>query len=64
MLDEKSKYPQPGATRCIVLRRWRDSHGRELVSISTAEPWSVESVDGLSEFVVLETQLSAVDECA
>jgi hypothetical protein len=33
--------------------------GRELASISTADPYSIESSEGLSEFVVLQTQISA-----
>jgi hypothetical protein len=58
-LDAHSEYPQPGAVRCAVLNRWRDTHGRELVRINTADPDLIESSDGVSEFVVLQTQVSA-----
>jgi hypothetical protein len=58
-LDAHSVYPQTGAVRCSVLRRWRDAGGREFVRISTADPDCIESSEGLSEFVVLQTQVSA-----
>lgn len=57
-LDAARDYPQPGAIGCEALARWRDSEGRELVRITTARPDDVESTDGLSEFVVLSTQLA------
>ena len=58
-LDADSEYPQTGAVRCAVLNRWRDGHGRDLVRINTADPDFVESTEGLSEFVVPQTQVSA-----
>jgi hypothetical protein len=58
-LDADSKYPQQGAVRCVVLNRWRDSRERELFRVST-DPWGIESTEGLSEFTVLRTQISAV----
>jgi len=57
-LDAASDYPQHGAIRCEPLARWRDTEGRELVRITTVRPDGVESTEGLSEFVVLSTQLS------
>jgi hypothetical protein len=59
-LDANSTYPQQAAVRCTVLKRWRDTRGRELVSISTAEPDGVESTEDGAEFVVLNTQVSAI----
>ena len=56
-LDGSSTYPTQGAVACAVLARWQDSDGKELARISTAIPYHVESTDGLSEFVVLSTQL-------
>ena len=53
-LDADSRYPRPGAARSVLKRR-RDACGRELASISTADPYSIESSEGLSEFVVLQT---------
>lgn len=56
-LDASCAYPTPGVTRCSVLARSRNSDGREIVRISTTIPDFVESSEGLSEFVVLATQL-------
>lgn len=56
-LDARSEYPQPGAVRCEVLEQWREGTGRELARISTARPDDVETEEGLSEFVVVSSQL-------
>ncbi len=57
-LEATSTYPQPGDIRCEVLAGWRDGSGRGLVRVTTNIPDFVESTEGLSEFVVLATQLS------
>lgn len=51
-------YPQPGFARCEVLARSQDSHGRKLARVTIAKPDGLESMEGLSEFVVLESQIS------
>ena len=61
-LDESSEYPQEGSIGCSVLSRWHDADGRDLVRISTEVPWGIESSEGISEFVVLSTQLRADGE--
>jgi hypothetical protein len=53
-----SVYPQPGFARCEILVRSRDSQGRKLASITVTKPEGLESTTGLSEFVVLESQIS------
>lgn len=53
-LDEQNPYPVPGRVRCEVLTEWRDNTSRELVRIKT-----IESTNGLSQFVVLEEQLTS-----
>jgi hypothetical protein len=53
-----SVYPQPGFARCEVLERSQDSQGRNLARVTIAKPDSLESTRGLSEFVVLESQIS------
>jgi hypothetical protein len=58
VLDASSSFPQPGCAPCEVLARWQDTQGRELVRITIARPINMESTDGLSEFVVVATQLS------
>jgi hypothetical protein len=57
-LSPDSKYPQPGSVRCEILGRWRDVSGRELVRITIEKPDHVESTKGLSEFLVVSSQLS------
>jgi len=59
ILDAGSKYPRPGKARCMVLNRSRDARGRELVSISSAHPDGIESNQGLSQFIVVNDQVSA-----
>jgi hypothetical protein len=58
-LRADSKYPQPGAIRCEIVARWQDAQGRRLVRVTTEKPDSVESTEGLSEFVVMSTQVSS-----
>jgi hypothetical protein len=58
-LDAASVYPMAGGISCEVVASWKDVQGRELVRVTTARPWGIESTDGLVEFVVLAAQLSA-----
>jgi len=60
MLDETSTYPQAGVARCTILGRWSDVNSRELVRVSTVKPDGIESTEGLSEFVVLSSQVSGL----
>jgi hypothetical protein len=60
ILDANNNYPRPGYAHCVVLDCWRDASERDLVRISTADPDSIETSGGLSEFVVLKTQISLV----
>ena len=55
MLDSQSQYPQSGEIQCEILNRSHDARGRELVQVRMP---GIESTEGLSEFVVLSTQLS------
>lgn len=54
VLDENSIYPLVGDISCKLLAEWQDDAGRRLVRIATP---GMESTEGLSEFVVLATQL-------
>jgi hypothetical protein len=60
-LDVYGSYPQMGLLRCEVKARWTDASGRELAEISTASPDAVESAEGLSDFIIVATQLSTAD---
>jgi len=55
-LDRESQYPQADAVQCRAVRFWRDASGRELVAVKT-----IESVEGLSGFVVLREQVSPLE---
>ena len=57
-LRADSAYPRPGILPCEVLSRWRDTSGRDLVRISTANPLGDESAEGLSVFEVEATKVS------
>jgi hypothetical protein len=58
-LDAASAYPRKGSVGCEVLARWRNNDGRELVRVTTARPWAIESTEKESEFVVLAEQLES-----
>lgn len=56
-LRKDSVYPQPGFARCEALGRSMGTRG-ELIRVTIARPDGLESSRGLSEFVVLASQLS------
>jgi len=51
-LDVNSKYPRSGFVDCEVVDRYQDEKGQELVRVTTAEPYDIESTEGLFEFTV------------
>jgi hypothetical protein len=59
-LSADSIYPQPGTVRCSLLRVSQDIAGRTLITISTAEPFSIETAEGLTHFDVLPSQISRI----
>jgi hypothetical protein len=50
-LFRHSVYPRPGTIACEIEATWADENGLALARIST-NPCSVESVDGVTTFVV------------
>jgi|SRR5215471_15285010 len=62
LLDAHSVYPQPATIRCEELARWQDTAGQEVVQVTLDRPDGIDSTEGLSEFVVLSTQLSPADQ--
>jgi len=60
-LPADSAYPQPGTIRCHVLAHWQDDTGRRLVRVSTERPDGIESTEGVSEFVVLSSQIVSAE---
>jgi hypothetical protein len=61
-LGPDSDYPQPGQVRCEILSQSLRADDTRLVQIGVERPWAMESTEGLSEFVVLSTQLSVNPE--
>ena len=45
-LDANSDYPQPGFLACELIKRHCDDEGREVMTIETDKPRSVESRRG------------------
>ena len=56
-LWSNSEYPQPGFVVCNVEAEWKDEDGRSLARVNTEQPWSVESTEGTTLFVVLASQV-------
>ena len=52
LLSEQDSYPMPATVPCQVVSTWTDPTGKELVRIKT-----LESAEGLTEFIVLKKQL-------
>jgi hypothetical protein len=50
-------YPQAGEIACEIVSESFDAAGRKLVEVNTDRPWSVESTEGVSSFVVLTSQV-------
>lgn len=57
-LDEDSSYPQTGCIACEILKCWTDAHSRQIITITTQRPWSVDSKEGVFEFDLLREQLT------
>jgi hypothetical protein len=48
--------------RCEVLKRYQNEKGQDLVCVSTNKPFSVQTIEGLSEFTVSAVLISAWDD--
>src|SRR3974390_3295163 len=56
-LGAATTYPRTGHIAWEILSHRPDERGRELVTVSTENPWGGESTDGTTVFEVLQTQL-------
>lgn len=56
-LGSDSSYPCAGTIACEVESELSDEQGRKLLRVNTGRPWSVESTEGLSSFLVLSSQV-------
>jgi hypothetical protein len=57
-LSEASHYPRPATIECEVVPDPSVSRAADLVTIDTQRPWGIESKDGISKFVVHQSQLA------
>lgn len=60
-LRRESDYPCDGVIACKVVSTWIDAGGHSLTKIDTSHPWSIESKDGVTEFVVRSESLRTLD---
>ena len=60
-LDAHSSYPLPGLIACTILDRRHDEIGTDLICIDIEKPYSIESIEGKTRFVVLPDQIRDVD---
>jgi hypothetical protein len=58
-LSAASTYPCASAIECTILREWQDATGVALAVVCTAKPWGIASTNGLTEFTVFASQLTA-----
>jgi hypothetical protein len=61
-LDANSDYPQDGVIACEIIKQWMDENGRKILKVSTEKPWAVDTIDGLTEFDILEEQLTKLNQ--
>jgi hypothetical protein len=52
-LDADSNYPQEGVLDCKIIKEY-DRNGRKIISVTTATPWGIETVEGIEKFDILE----------
>jgi hypothetical protein len=56
-LWKDSRYPQPGLLACIEVDS-TPAQNPALITVDTLTPWGIESVDGISVFTVLRSQIT------
>jgi hypothetical protein len=57
-LNANSEYPQDGVIACELMKEWKDANGRNIFTVNTAKPWGVDTINGLTEFDLLQEQLT------
>lgn len=56
-LDANSSYPQEGIIACKVIKKWKDKDGRSIFTVDTEKPWGVDTIEGLTQFDLLDQQI-------
>lgn len=54
-----SSYPRWGSIACEVVADCSGQNGQALARVNTERPWGIESTEGLTEFVVPASDVSA-----
>lgn len=57
----EDSYPKSGVIRCEILEEWRDPDGRDLLRVTTEQPDYVETKEGVTEIVVLSSQVVSAE---
>jgi hypothetical protein len=52
-----STYPRPGELACEIEAEWQDTEGRFLVRVNTERPCGIESTVGMTNFVLVSSQV-------
>ena len=61
-LDANSEYPQDGVIACEIIKQRVDNNNRTVFAVTTEKPWSVDTIDGLTEFDILEELLTDINQ--
>jgi hypothetical protein len=61
-LDANSDYPQDGVIACEVIKQWVDKDNRTIFTVTTEKPWAVDTIEGLTDFDILEEQLTELNQ--
>lgn len=61
-LAANSEYPQDGVIACEIIKEWKDKDERTIFTVTTEKPWAVDTIDGLTEFDILEEQLIELNQ--
>lgn len=61
-LDANSEYPQDGVIACEIMKQWFDKDERKIFTVTTEKPWAVYTIDSLTEFDILEEQLTVINQ--
>ncbi len=56
-LDTTSNYPQDGEVACEIIKERQNSKGQKILKINTSRPWGIETIEGMTDFEVLEEQI-------
>jgi hypothetical protein len=60
-LDANSEYPQDGVIACEIIKQWVDKDERKIFTVTTENPWAVDTIDGFTEIDILEQQLTDIN---